>query len=671
MRSFVEGARFHVGVIVVGALFLLAGAFHGHVWFDESYSVGIANHSFADIWAIGAGDVHPVLFYWALHALNLAFGQNILVYRLFALAASVLLGVVGFTHVRRDFGALPGLLFSFFALFAPYVADMSIEIRMYSWAVLCVSLCAIYAWRAFCCVRAGGDDSGVRARAAALPRWAGVPRRWWLAFFAASLASAYLHYFGAISAFVVNALLFAYLAVRAGVARVRGARARAAAARGVRLGSPGAEDGPGGGIGRADGRDGAVGSMGGPGGAVGCQDAQSGRSSACGDAPRALAVLLAGAIVQIALYAPWLFALESQLSVVSNTYWANFTFPTTLIELGTYPVLTSALSFAQRGSYGTAAQAAADVCTGVFALAAVALLVLLAARGVRAAFAVRTEGVRPSVRRLGAWARSAGVLACALGFAGYLAVFVVADVASRVADSFLLYYRYLFVAFGMLVLGASLLTARAARSRTGAVVAALLCAALLGASAVNQVLSVSDNYSAQNDAPLEAFDEAVAWANDAPFSYAASGSATDAGTPAAEASQAPDADVPCAYERNADFAPTVDAPLVLSSDIGIQGVTAVMRPAVAQTYMDWQPGNWALSYRAYAPTLASVKTWEVALDGYEGRFVVLAQGQDGSVPRTVTDLAQKPGVEVVGVQTFCRPYERTYFTVATMEKTEA
>ena len=61
----------------------------------------------------------------------------------------------------------------------------------------------------------------------------------------------------------------------------------------------------------------------------------------------------------------------------------------------------------------------------------------------------------------------------------------------------------------------------------------------------------------------------------------------------------------------------------------------------------------------------------MALDGYEGRFVVLAQGQDGSVPRTVADLAQKPGVEVVGVQTFYRPYERTYFTVATMEKAEA
>ena len=257
------------------------------------------------------------------------------------------------------------------------------------------------------------------------------------------------------------------------------------------------------------------------------------------------------------------------------------------------------------------------------------------------------------------------MLACVLAFAAYLAVFVLADVASRVADSFLLYYRYLFVAIGLLFLGASLLLARAARSRVGAVVVALLCASLLAASAVNQALVVGDAYSDENTAPLEAFDEAVAWAGEEPFGYSGADSATNAQQ---NLQTAPDADMPLAYARNADFAPTVDAPLVLSSDIGIQGVMAVQRPGVPQTYMDWQPGNWALSYRAYAPALTSVKTWEVALDGYEGRFVVLGQSQDGSLPRDVTDLQQKPGVACVKTETFYRPYERTYFTIALMEK---
>ena len=64
-----SGVPFHVVVLALGAAFLLIDAFHGNVWFDESYSVAIARHSFADIWAIGSNDVHPVLFYWCLHIL--------------------------------------------------------------------------------------------------------------------------------------------------------------------------------------------------------------------------------------------------------------------------------------------------------------------------------------------------------------------------------------------------------------------------------------------------------------------------------------------------------------------------------------------------------------------------------------------------------------------------
>ena len=70
LAEYLESKRFHVALLVVGLIFLLTGAFHGNVWFDESYSVSIANNSFAEIWDIGSGDVHPVLFYWALHVLE-------------------------------------------------------------------------------------------------------------------------------------------------------------------------------------------------------------------------------------------------------------------------------------------------------------------------------------------------------------------------------------------------------------------------------------------------------------------------------------------------------------------------------------------------------------------------------------------------------------------------
>ena len=53
-------------VVCLVVLLLVAGALHGQIWFDESYSVALARESLADIWRIGAADVHPVLYYVAL-----------------------------------------------------------------------------------------------------------------------------------------------------------------------------------------------------------------------------------------------------------------------------------------------------------------------------------------------------------------------------------------------------------------------------------------------------------------------------------------------------------------------------------------------------------------------------------------------------------------------------
>lgn len=80
----------HIAIIIIGTIFLSICAFHISLWFDESYSVGIAKHNFADIWVITGNDVHPALYYWALHIIYLIFGNNILAFRLFSVIATVI-----------------------------------------------------------------------------------------------------------------------------------------------------------------------------------------------------------------------------------------------------------------------------------------------------------------------------------------------------------------------------------------------------------------------------------------------------------------------------------------------------------------------------------------------------------------------------------------------------
>lgn len=178
----------HIAIIIIGIIFISIPIFHTCLWFDESYSVAIANHSFAEIWTIGGHDVHPVLYYWLLHILNLIFGNNILVYRLFSMICMSILGIVGYTHIRKDFGEKAGLLFSFFVFFLPVNLVYTGEIRMYSLAMLLVTLTAIYAYRIY-----KNKDK--------------INKKDWIIFGICSLSSAYTHYYGLIAIGIINLAL--------------------------------------------------------------------------------------------------------------------------------------------------------------------------------------------------------------------------------------------------------------------------------------------------------------------------------------------------------------------------------------------------------------------------------------------------------------------------------
>ncbi len=622
-----SSSAFHILLLVAGAAFLLTDAFHGNVWFDESYSVGIANHSFADIWYYSSGDVHPVLIYWALHVLNLVFGPNITIYRLFTVAGAIAMAVLGYTHIRRDAGWATGVLFSFFALFTPYISLMAVEIRMYSWATFAVMLCFIYAMRIIG-TQLATPPVQIAEAARGLKCWAGTPRRWWITCFASSLACAYLHYFGAMSAFMINVVLLFALGARAWRHRKHGPHPLPEQA--VRAGAP-------------------------------------------------LRVLIIGCVVQVALYLPWIItAVTSQMGVVGGTYWAKIVFPTTYIELATYAFLTSPLSFAARGSYGVVPQVIVQGI-GYAAVVVLAFLIAWAARwatwriglhraarkqqiaaakaqreGRAAATAAKPgEGAAPCsnagagpdtdanghfapassacpvkhlrLKRFYAWLVSEPVAPVIAALVVYFGVFAISWTASMVMNSMILYYRYLFVAIGPLLFA---IAAVLSHVRTKPLVAGVV-AVTLAASVVNQALLVRDDYDPANNVPVQQFRETI--------------------------------------DRVADQNGG-QSPLVVSTDIGYMGVTSVMCPDIPQTYMDWQKGNWDRAYMAYSPTLVSKMSWEIIFNNFHGTFICLGQAQNDSLPRDISDLSQKDGFNLVEYHTYYRPYERTWMTIAVMTK---
>lgn len=190
-----KNKKIHIAIIILGIIFIFLSAFHADIWFDESYSVAIAKHNFVDIWNITGNDVHPAFYYWMLHIVYLIFGNNAIIFRLFSVLAVAILGILGYTHVRKDFGEKTGVLFSFLAYFLPVMCTYSQEIRMYSWSCLFVTLMAIYAYRFYQSTKNNKEDKNKNL----------------IIFGIFSIICCYIHYYALVTAALVNLLLLIFV----------------------------------------------------------------------------------------------------------------------------------------------------------------------------------------------------------------------------------------------------------------------------------------------------------------------------------------------------------------------------------------------------------------------------------------------------------------------------
>ena len=179
----------HIAIIVLGAIFISLSVFHSNLWFDESYSVDIVKHSFSEIWTIGANDVHPILYYFVLHIIGMITNYNIIALRMVSLISLILVGVLGYTHIRKDFGEKTGIIFSFLVFFLPVTAEYAGELRMYSLGMLLGTILGIYAYRMY-----KGKESIKN----------------FVIFGLSSLLVSYTHYYGLMLAGIINLLLFIY-----------------------------------------------------------------------------------------------------------------------------------------------------------------------------------------------------------------------------------------------------------------------------------------------------------------------------------------------------------------------------------------------------------------------------------------------------------------------------
>jgi 4-amino-4-deoxy-L-arabinose transferase-like glycosyltransferase len=179
-------------LIILAAVAHTAGIAHESFWYDEAYSSVMASYLPWQIPAQVMVDNHPPLYYILLSLVRMTLGNSEWALRSLSVAGAVGLLALGAGPVRRIFGNRNAFLYAMVVLFTPAILIYAHEARMYSLAICAVTAGALYGYLAV-----------VENR-----------RRDWVLFGVATLAGAYLHYYGLIAAFFLHAFIFFWLLIK-------------------------------------------------------------------------------------------------------------------------------------------------------------------------------------------------------------------------------------------------------------------------------------------------------------------------------------------------------------------------------------------------------------------------------------------------------------------------
>ena len=172
------------------------------IWYDELFTMEFASRPVSELIKLTAADVHPPLYYIIVKAAILAGTQiapgvdPIAIAKITSVIPFLLLMLVSFISVRKNFGWLSAGIFSFCIVCMPQMPDYIVEVRMYGWAMLFVTAAALHAYEIMkSCIRPS--------------------RRWNLADSAGILiwgiAACYTHYYACIAIACLYLLLLIWM----------------------------------------------------------------------------------------------------------------------------------------------------------------------------------------------------------------------------------------------------------------------------------------------------------------------------------------------------------------------------------------------------------------------------------------------------------------------------
>ncbi len=197
--------RRQLDLLILAAILLLALVLRFHrlgfqsFWNDEGTSVALAQRDLATIVRNASNDIHPPLYYFALHYWLLVAGTSEAAARSLSALCGVALVLLTYTLSRRLLSSRSALLAAGLSALSPFLVYYSQEARMY----IVVALLGSASTLAFQLLLQIG------ARETPVFRW-----RWGLAYALTSIAAIYTHYFAFALLLSQNIVFLAWAAAR-------------------------------------------------------------------------------------------------------------------------------------------------------------------------------------------------------------------------------------------------------------------------------------------------------------------------------------------------------------------------------------------------------------------------------------------------------------------------
>ena len=141
-----------VSVVLLGRSLMLC--FSNDIWYDELFTVGMIGHSYGELVGLTARDVHPPLYYMItkffvdLCKLILPGVHAVAAAKIVSVLPYFVLLLYSVTFIRKRFGIFTGGVFLFCVVAMPQLSGYTVEVRMYSWALLFVTAAFLHGYGA-------------------------------------------------------------------------------------------------------------------------------------------------------------------------------------------------------------------------------------------------------------------------------------------------------------------------------------------------------------------------------------------------------------------------------------------------------------------------------------------------------------------------------------------